>query len=339
MVDIKNPADEQAKQTKKLLDSHMVVLKDKLGREPTAIEIADALKDGKDEASNLPQATDVTPENSAEPKILRMKVYYGMGKSDDGKGQKPDPNHVLFYENHTGNTYDTNEGRWLEKRPPVLDHLHQRPLLFDKNNMDIMRAIAHGIIDDEDHAELDKSGALTPDSKNLFSMYKKLKDLEAHKESLAKSEEVETVPDEEAEGEVDFAVDLDSTKDSGTDSDNKNGVPVSGINAVAQIMQSCGVQQKMEAVKSEFGEQGVNLFEQIMTAALSDIHENTRMIIREEIDAYLEPVVDAIQTIAQHIGIPLDVQEPGMDDGEMIEETPEESPDETEETVDEQPEV
>lgn len=277
---------------KKLLGAHMTVLKDKLGRAPTADEIAEALKgSGSSDAQPIASPESV-PANSAEPKVLHLKVYYGMGQKKGGKEDEkaPDPNKVLFYEGQGGKTYDCGKQSWLDERPGVLDHLPSRPLLYDGKNTDILRALMNGVIDDEDIDALDKSGVLNEDTKKVYALHKRANELHQQIQSLEKSEEpvdddVEVVPP--------------ATEDSA------NEPAKQGVDVVRSYLDTAGVQQGLDMVQEAFGEQGVDLFQQILAAALADVDEKTRMLVREEMERYVGPIVEAIELIASASGIDL----------------------------------
>ena len=290
---------------KKLLSAHMTVLKDKLGRAPTADEIAEALK-GSSESSDATKpitAPEDVPANTAEPKILHLKVYYGMGqkKGDKGGVKEPDPNKVLFYESSDGKTYDCGKQTWLEDRPDVLDHLHNRPLLYDSKNTDILRALMNGVIDDEDFDALDKSGVLNEDTKKVYALHKRANELNQQIQSLEKSAEV----------------DMEDVVPPSTE-DCAHGPAMQGVNVVKNYLDTVGVQQSLEMVQEAFGEQGVDLFQQILIAALTDVDEKTRMLVREEMERYIEPIVEAIELIASASGIDLSPIIPAVE--EAIEE-------------------
>ena len=290
---------------KKLLNAHMTVLKDKLGRAPTAEEIAEALK-GSSEATDTTKpitSSEEVPPDTAEPKVLHLKVYYGMGKKKGEKGdvKEPDPNKVLFYEGTDGKTYDCGQQSWLDKRPDVLDHLPSRPLMHDNKNTDILRALMNGVIDDEDFSALDKSGLLNEDTKKVYALHKRANELHQQIQSLEKSAEPEI--------EVDVAeVTPPSTEDAA------HGPAQQGVNVIKNYLDTAGVQQGLDMVQEAFGEQGVDLFQQILVAALTDVDEKTRMLVREEMERYIEPIVEAIELIASASGIDLSPIVPAVDE-------------------------
>jgi len=293
----KPDADQGEKDTKKLIDSHMAVLKHKLGRSPTTDEIAKALTDVKAPDSGVGDVATAPEDATAEPKILKLKAYYGMSskKTDKGDTKEPDPNKVLFYEHGDGRCFDCSNQQWSDKKPDLLNHLPSRPLMFDSKNTDIIRAIVNGVVDDEDFTELDKSGALNDDSRKVYNLQKRAKEVAA---SLEKSEEIET------DGEEPAATTMNVEETSAAVQ------PKQGIDVVKDFMDTVGIQQSMEAIQENFGQEGADLFSEIMKAALADVDEKTRMLVREEMDSYMAPVLDAIEALAQHMGLQIDLNQP-----------------------------
>jgi len=300
----KDANQDAEKETKKLIEAHQMVLKSKLQRAPTIEEIAEALKGN--EVSAKPEAVpqEEIPANTAEPKILHLKVYYGMGKKKGEKGEarEHDPNKVLFYESGEGKVYDCGQQGWLDHRPDVLDHLPSRPLQYDARNMDIVRALVNGVVDDEDYAALDKSGVLNDDTKKVYALHKRANELHQQIQSLEKSAEIEV----EAGDEVIPPNDAMSA----------HSPAPQGVNVIKDYFSVAGVQMGMEQVKESFGESGVDLFQQILAAALADVDEQTRMLVREEMESYIEPITEALQIIATHIGI--DMSQLGAEPEEAV---------------------
>lgn len=296
--------EDASKVLKKLLDAHLLVATNKLGRAPTLDELMSMAGQGQsvEDEGKIPVPEAIDPGQAAkEPKILQFKIYYGMGdkKGQDGKmGKAADPNKILFYESGDGKVYDTGAQSWLSERPTILDHLPARPLMHDERGQDVLRAIANGVLDDEDYEALDKAHMINDDSKKVFGLYKKASDLNKQMQELEKSEEIEEQEEEEEE---------DTTPQSS---------PIGGTNLVASIMQSAGVQQGIERAQEELGEQGANLIVEIMQAALADVDEKTRTMVQQEIQAHIEPLVDAIEAIAQHIGLQ---NSTGEDEGSLTE--------------------
>lgn len=318
----KTDANKDEKETKKLIESHMLVLKHKLGRAPTAEEISKVL--GGEEVSADPE-TPVMPDNEnvdTEPKVLKMKVYYGMGskKTDKGETKEADPNKVLFYEHGDGRCFDCASGSWMDQKPSVLEHLPSRPLMFDQKNTDIIRAIANGVIDDEDFTELDKSGALNDDSKKVYSHMQKVRELSA---ALNKSEEGE--PEDESASMVNV------------EEVAAVAAPIkAGVDVVKNFMDTAGVQQSLAAIEDNFGQEGADLFAEILKAALADVDEKTRMLVRQEISAYIEPIMDVVEGLAQHMGISVDLALPETENEEVPEESFEENDEDDENSEDEE---
>jgi hypothetical protein len=292
----KPEVDQGEKDTKKLIESHMAVLKHKLGRAPTVDEIAKAVTEAGTSQESVPAIEPSAEETTAEPKVLKLKVYYGMGskKTDKGDVKEPDPNKVLFYEHGDGRCFDCSSQAWSDQKPPMLDHLPSRPLMFDSKNTDIIRAIANGVLDDEDFTELDKSGALNDDSRKVYNLQKKAREIAFN---LEKSDEIETDGEEPVETTVNVE-EAASVK------------PKQGVDVVKDFMDTAGVQQSIAAIEENFGQDGADLFAEIMKAALADVDEKTRMLVREEMDACLAPVLDAIEALAQHIGLQIDLSQP-----------------------------
>ena len=288
----KDASQDAEKDTKKLIEAHQMVLKNKLQRAPTIEEIAEALKGNEVSAQPTAIPQEEVPENTAEPKILHLKVYYGMGKKKGEKGEtrEHDPSKVLFYEGHDGKVYDCGQQAWLDNRPDVLDHLPSRPLQYDAKNMDILRALVNGVVDDEDYAALDKSGVLNDDTKKVYALHKRANELHQQIQSLEKSEEPEI-----DEGADDIVPPNDAM--------SPNSPAPQGVNVIKDYFAVAGVQMGLEQVKESFGETGVDLFQQILVAALADVDEQTRMLVREEMESYLGPITEALQLLATHVGI------------------------------------
>lgn len=221
MNDVKKP--DESKELKRLLDAHIEVAKARLGRTPSLDDIHQMLSvthsagsanqtpvaserpdsgEPKQEVKSPEGATTELSEglekdDSKEPSILSMKVYYGLGGGQDGSEKKPDSNKVLFYETADGRAYDTNDSKWCDQRPSVLDHLPSRPLQF--NERDIVAAIAHGVMEDEDFDALDKAQMISETPRKLWSLKKKLM---GQVQELEKSQSIElSEPEEEFESE------------------------------------------------------------------------------------------------------------------------------------------
>jgi hypothetical protein len=296
---------DESKELKKLIESHMAVATHRLGRAPTIDELVQHISgDGQDHGT--PIGDSVQPaEKSKEPKILSTKVYYGMKtqKSQDGQEtRQADPGNVLFYEGHDGRVFDTTSQSWMEQRPPVLDHLNQRPLVFDEKNQDIMRAIMHGVIDDEDFGHLDSAGMVNEDCKKVFGLYKKALDMTNQLTQLEKSEPVET--DDDALPTVDdgiAAFDLDAEP-----------APSSG-GMIGNFFDTAGVSRALDEVEAQFGEQGRNVFTELLAAAMADVDEKTKAIVRHELEMHLTPIIEALEHLSAHVGLTASNDQQGED--------------------------
>ncbi|MEM4380556.1 MAG: hypothetical protein QXL01_07750 [Thermoplasmatales archaeon] len=185
------------------------------------------------------------------PKILDMKIYYGLGEKDEKGERKPDPSKILFYEDSNGHCYDTSKQEWLQERPVVCDHLPNRPIL--NNDQDIIAAIAHGVMEDNDYQALDRSGMLGEMPKKLWESIQKLKILheQLQQEQLKKTEE-------EQSEQVPVDPDL-----------RPEGHGESEINEESNELDS--------------GPPGEDVISQIVQAAMADADDRIREIVREEL--------------------------------------------------------
>jgi len=181
-VDPEQEAKQAEKDTKKTLESYYEVAKHRMGRAPTPEEVLRIMSESKDMTkaeSEHPQSEQVmmpneqAPEGSEEdsegsgcPSILDMKVYHGM------KDGVPDASKILFYEDTDGDVFDTANQEWMDGRPDYIDHLHSRPIQNDET--DIIAAIAHGVMGDDDFDTLDKAGMIGSNSKKLWELKNKL---------------------------------------------------------------------------------------------------------------------------------------------------------------------
>ena len=279
MEDIKKPdkKEDDSKSLKKLLEAHTLVVQNKLGRAPTLQELTDSLQDNipEEQKQDKPQIEDVV---EGEPKILKLKIFYGMGDKDGSR--VPDKHKVLFYETGDGKVYDCNSGSWMPNRPPVLDHLQSRPIEYDESGRDIMRAMVHGVVDDEDYNALDQTGILSEEAKKLFALYKNVSDLKNQSQSLEKSEEVPS--DEKKEPEY-YSMDATEGHEPKTSS----------------IFQGISMKEKSE-VTNEIGE---NVIQQIMSVAMEEIKTMTEEMVKEEIVRFIKPLSEAVHAIAEHLGL------------------------------------
>lgn len=275
------------KELKKLLDSYLAVAKHKLGRTPSLEELQSMLAEEKGSSApdnagyaqpeQLPQGmeqmhkeTETQPQDVAkEPKILRTLIYYGMESDKDGQ-RKPNPNKILFYEDPQENkVYDCNDGKWLDSRPSVLDHLQSRPVEF--NERDIVSAIAHGIVDDEDYESLDKAGMITDTPKQLWAKFKDLSEKMSTLKELKKSE------DPLEDGFEPESEQLDEESAEPVDSDYTAGMEAEGLEEG----------QGLSFASDEMP--GDDVLSEMMEAAMSDyglspqMENSIRALIRDEI--------------------------------------------------------
>jgi hypothetical protein len=313
-----NKKQDSDKELKRLLDAHVLVAKNKLGRTPNLEDLQKMLEDsngGEDKGGptpiahekpaagepkqevKSPEGTGSQPEMKLEkdedPAIMSMKVYYGTG--GDGEEKKPDPNKVLFYETKDGRSYDVENQNWLDKRPGFLDHLPCRPLNYDER--DIVAAIAHGVMGDEDYMALDKAGMLdhfeTP--KRLWDLTKKLK---SQLTDLEKSEALVKADDDLSYDDVD---------DSSGIADGEPGALSGDLVELVRRM-------SMGSGSVEGGEVGENVLQQIMQAAMaaasSGLEDQIRAIVHEELQAILseeEPDMAEPESEYEDIGTTADI--------------------------------
>jgi len=232
------------KQLHKQLGAYVEVAKHKLGRTPTLEEVQNLLSGGKapgtesdtpvasePDGVNTPSAGEAPPKEMAntvhaepemekddsnksdlqdvapegEPKILHLKVYFGLSPHPETGEKQADPHKVLFYEDPVGGScYDCQAQEWLAERPEILEHLSSRPVQYDEK--DIVGAIAHGVMDDSDYAALEKVGMLGETPKRLWELTKRLQTQVDQYEDLQKSAAVEgeeVDPDYEENGNAD----------------------------------------------------------------------------------------------------------------------------------------
>lgn len=236
------PGKEERAQLKKLLEGHTAVLEHRLGRPPTMQEMVEFLKEGEqgqqpapapqqqqapqqlaqslpapatnDEAVNQDMAANpemleskasgeshgAEPElQSTDPRILNYKVYYGV--NGEGDARQPDPKKILFYHDPERGWYDTLLQEWLSNEPSYASHLNCREINHNENDM--VAAIAHGVMDDQDYEQLDKAGMIGELPKQLWSKIKRLRDLYERMEKSdvdeGDTEEAELEPGSETE--------------------------------------------------------------------------------------------------------------------------------------------
>lgn len=209
----------QEKELKRLLDAYTAVAKHKLGRAPSLEDLQKMLGTetgaiGGGEApgvtiignpgtnpgtlakDNLPgQETQQQAQpqkqpdshNPSDPRILNLKVYYGMAKSRDGQRQH-DESQVLYYEDPIDCIfYDCNNKEWTDQRPSILDHLQERPIKYDEK--DLVSAIVHGVMDDESYEALDQKGMIGDLHKRLWDLTKTLDNHYNAYQGLTKSDD------------------------------------------------------------------------------------------------------------------------------------------------------
>jgi hypothetical protein len=227
--------------------------------------------------------------------LLSFKVFYGMGerKGQDGQTQKaPDPNKVLFYQSPDGSCFDCAQQEWVSP-PSILDHLPSREIMHDEKGHDILRAIASGIVDDDDYQALNKAGLVNDDGKRVYELYKKTLDYSDKLATLEKSEAPEQT-EEESE-----SMDLPES----SEGESEGTVTKQGVDVVATFMDVAGVQKGIEQAREEYGEKGVDLIVQIMEAALGNVDQKTMGFVQEEVTRQVAPLVRSMEQIMQSMGL------------------------------------
>jgi hypothetical protein len=301
---------DEKKTLKKLLDAHVEVLEHKLGRSPSMEELSGMLSETPAEGENSPtptaqdephpgehqQNTGVSPDLDKtdamdqsemedrpcvdKPKILYVKAYYGMTDPKEGEERQPDPNKILYYENPLDNQcYDCARKEWLSERPEVLDHLNSRELGPDER--DIVSAIAHGIMDDDDYAALDEKGMIGEIPKRLWDLTKKL---EVKVEELEKSTEVTERENSTSEEPVDpdFLPSGNNPEQSG------------GDNVLSKYFDAANVQFSEDemAALEQMGAPTVDHIATIMkiatAKAMTGMEAQIRAIVKEELETMLD---------------------------------------------------
>lgn len=275
-----DPAKEQKGQLKKLLDSHMLILEHRLGQPPSMDQLLDFLNEGVEEQQNnqtavvedpsqLPGNKPQEPSQEIEdeehlPKILSTKIYYGM--SGEGEDRKPDPNKVLFYKSPDDQWYDTGSQEWFENEPNFASHLPSRDINF--NDKDIVTAMAHGVLDDEDFDALDQAGMITEMPRQLWAKMQQLQALHQNNDQMSKSENPLEEPDEDSDEENIGGEEESTPEDTPEDEDS---TPEDSENDI-----------------EEEGEPGEDLIAQIMEAALSTIDTNLEQKVTEIVTRLLQ---------------------------------------------------
>lgn len=282
----KDPTAEESKELKKLLEAHVSVLTHQLKRAPTMEDMVQFLSEQRvpteqSEAGEVQKTEQPIQEVAGEPKILSYKLYYGM-KNNQGK-REPDPNSVLFYERADGQCYDTSKHEWCQERPQIVDHLQSRELMFDEGGHDIMSAIVHGIMDDEDYAALLDADLLNDHHKKVWELNKQLQSQMA---ALQKSKESSEDESEEQPEPTNATESQPTEKVAASQSENGED----NFEPEAASLDVAG----QEGGTSEDGDvAGENVFEQIVAAAmaealdgaLGDLENKIRTIVRDEISA------------------------------------------------------
>lgn len=317
MADEQNEKQKQEeKELKRLLDAHVLVLKNKLGRTPTMDEIQESLGKGEEtEAAHIPVASEkpesgepvqevkspsvkhntdaelvkneegeeLSPEEiDSEPKILNTKVYYGMADAEDGS-KRSDPHKVLYYELPDNRCYCCETQEWLSERPSVLDHLPSRPIEYSER--DIVNAIAHGVMDDSDYDALEKTGIMTETPRKLWGLVKKLK---TQMEELEKSEESDEEVESNAEEDDPRTLpedDSDSEIEVDQDYEHAGHAEASGDDMVKYFLDAAGVDgsEKEELVEVLGEDVMARIMETATKLALSGLEEQIREIVRDEL--------------------------------------------------------
>ena len=277
-----NVPEDEKKNLKKLLDAHMAVLEHRLGRTPTIEDLLDNLQETKDavEVSQEGQKDPSQGESldvedgsdpNTEPKILHYKVYYGM--NGDGDSRKPDPNTILYFESPEGKCYDIKNHDWSPGRPDVLNHLPSRPLMFDERGQDIMAALLHGVLDDEDYEALNQNSMLNEHHQKVWELNKQLNSQIESAVELEKSEEDDEI--ESVNENLDFVPPGDDLEEP-------------GVNVSAEFNRVAGVVDGQDwALIDDPEELGENLVEQIVMAAMSNIDEKLQTLIAQEVHRQL----------------------------------------------------
>lgn len=251
---------EKKNETKKKLDSYLTVLSNELGREPTFDEFKSYLSkdsssvetpvaskqpdydtneeihDAESDKELRQESVEKTSEEKRSiPKILKIRVHYGL--SDKNGERSPDPEKVLFYSTPEGQCYDCKKKLWLDEQPGILQHLNHRPI--EAKESDIIRAIAHGIMDKDDIDALSGKELLSDSAMLLWEKMNKLNDLYQEYEDMKKAEEddIEDPIIQDEEGSM-VLEDEDSVDTESVDyNQDKSSVPILGEDHVAEIIQ------------------------------------------------------------------------------------------------------
>lgn len=219
----------------------------------------------------------------AEPKILHMKVYYGM-TGDEGARQ-PDPHKILFYEDPLDKRwFDTSAEAWFDQKPSIVDNLPSRPM--QSHEKDVIAAIAHGVMSPEDYDALDKHNFIGPTPKRLWQTMSRIRNLN---DELTKS----------AAPVTDQHEDLGPVDESLTAGENVGG----GVDVAGDFLNTTGGDRSgLDSDQLDLA--GDNVLMQIIEAACgalaSDMDYRIRQIVREELAALGlagEPAGEAEQSV------------------------------------------
>lgn len=196
----------------------------------------------------------------AFPKILDVKIHYGLSEQNGEK--KPDPQKILFYSYPDGSCYDCDSQQWLDKKPAVCDHLPTRDI--EASEQDLISAIAHGVMDDEDYEILDKNGIISEVPKKLWENIKKLKKL--HEDILKErqvNEDLNKAENEQMENKDNLAKQKELSEENVMPEENNDNI-----------------KEEINLNQRELGEDVVS---QIISRALDEADDRIRQIVREEI--------------------------------------------------------
>jgi hypothetical protein len=289
---------EQEKQLKKLLESYTAVAAHKLGRPPSLEELNEMLNEsGSTEPKDELEKTEGDPDSSEEPgehdgvpNILKTLLFYGMSDKD---GQRsPAPDKVLFYKHPDGRYYDCSSNSWSNEEPPMCAHLPSRTLGQGKmsdNERDIVSAIAHGVMDDEDYNTLNETGMISPSAQKVWELSKRA--LTLH-DDLEKSL-TEGGDEDEDMGSMDQEVEVDPDLLPGSGGEE-------GTNVFAGILEGVGISGTEDIDDFDEGDPGTNVAAQIMEAAKvavgyvmqTEFEDRVRAIVQEEIQKIMDSSQD-----------------------------------------------
>ena len=220
------------------------------------------------EAKNVPtvvgeECCDHTLEKGAEPEldeeqgdgipdIAKTLIYYGLGAD-----KKSDPSKILYYERPDGSCIDVSSGA-IGSRPSVLDHLPSRPITMEER--DVVSAMAHGAMSDNDYDALDGAGLIGDTAKALWAKLQMLRSQMA-KSELAKSDDGEGAeepkeeqePKEKAEEEPSEQADEKTEPSSEGESDQLKEVREDVGEDVFQEIMDLAMAKALNAVTNDMG--------------------------------------------------------------------------------------